>query len=139
MTSPIRCRRIIDGKTYNTETSINVCGPLEDEVGFEETLFKTRFGAYFIFWAHPDGEQQGIKPLDDASAEKWLAETHLLDVYEAEFGLPPEAGDDSEARITLRIPESLRRKIQKLAQSRKQSINTVIQQALESVVREDRQ
>lgn len=139
MRAPIRFRCIKDGKTYNTETSIHLASSTNEDDPFEEQLFKTRLGTYFLYWEHPNSGQPGITPLDDEAARTWLERMNLVDQYEAEFGLPPEAGEDTEARLTLRIPESLRKKVQRLALDRKQSLNTVIQQALENLVRGDRQ
>jgi predicted HicB family RNase H-like nuclease len=52
------------------------------------------------------------------------------ELLEAEFDEMPEAGDP-EARITLRIPETLRRRVAAIAEERMQSVNAWIQRCLE--------
>jgi hypothetical protein len=46
-------RKIIDGKTYDTETALRISGWSYGQYGdfnrCEETLFKTRKGAWFIY------------------------------------------------------------------------------------------
>lgn len=53
----IKCKRIIDGKTYNTETATQLAGWDDDEGPFEggRYLYQTRFGAFFLYvWGGPD-------------------------------------------------------------------------------------
>jgi hypothetical protein len=130
MTESIRCKRIIEGKTYNTETATQL-GPPHDDGPFEARLFKTRHGAYFLYVFDDTEPSEGIEPLDPPAAQRWL-ERHCPSaaVIEAEFGLMPEAGQN-EARITLRVPESLRQRIAALAQARDQSLNAWIVRCLE--------
>lgn len=130
MTSEIRCKRIIDGKTYNTETATFI-GFFEDDEGpgIEESLFKTRHGAFFLHLFDPDRPDERIKPLRIEEAQKWVEEKCPA-MYEDEFGEAPEAGH-SEARVTLRIPESLRQRIAKRAEERNQSLNAWILRCLE--------
>src|SRR5690348_15168646 len=130
MTNEIRCKRIIDGKTYNTETA-TLLGQWEaDDTPIEEALFKTRHGAYFIYVFLDTKPDEWIKPLTAAEAQSWMEEHSRPELIEAEFGDMPEAGDP-EARITLRIPETLRKRIAAIAEQRKQSVNAWIQRCLE--------
>lgn len=130
MSQGIRCKRIIDGKTYNTETAV-LLGKYESEYSDrEETLFKTRHGAYFLHTVDENFPYEGIKPLTMDEAQKWVEDNCSADVYETEFGEAPEAGDP-EARITVRIPETLRRRIAALAEAQEQSLNAWIQRCLE--------
>jgi hypothetical protein len=134
MTPDIRCKRIIDGKTYNTETATLVWHVGDDADGppGEVALFKTRHGAYFLYYVSDLGPDEGIRPMDPSDALAWL-EKHCwrAEVIEAEFGEMPEAGD-AEARITLRVPETLRRRIASLARERSQSLNAWIVRCLEA-------
>lgn len=130
MTDEIRCKRIIDGKTYNTETA-TLLGQWEaDDAPTEEALFKTRHGAYFIYVFLDTKPDEWITPLTAAEAQSWMEEHSRPELIEAEFGEMPEAGDP-EARITLRIPETLRKRIASIAEQRKQSVNAWIQRCLE--------
>lgn len=129
MDQPIRCKRIIDGKTYNTETSTQL-GEEEDPYrGY--TLFKTRHGAYFLYFDNTnEPELDQIIPMEPNEAQLWMERCCSADQVEAEFGEMPDAGDE-EARITLRIPDSLRKRITVIAESRSQSLNAWILRCLE--------
>lgn len=132
MLKNIKCKRIIDGRTYNTETATKLWSyEPADGPSFEEIIYKTRHGAYFLYCFNDQVPDEGIKPLDPTEAQKWL-EGHCFraEVLEAEFGEMPEAGDP-EARITLRIPETLRKRIAALAKGRQQSLNAWILRCLE--------
>ena len=131
MAHDIRCKRIIAGKTYHTETAVLLYRCEVSEAGDEEALFKTRFGAYFKHVDLPRAPDQWIEPLDHEQAHKWM-ESHCChgELIEAEFGAVPEAGDP-EARITLRIPDSLRARIAAKAADRNQSLNAWILRCLE--------
>jgi HicB-like protein involved in pilus formation len=130
MTNEIRCKRIIESKTYNTETS-TLLGQWEpDDAPLLEALFKTRHGAYFLYSFRDDIPHEWIKPLQPEVAKTWVEKNCSSEVWEAEFGEAPEAGDP-EARITLRIPETLRKRIAAIAEERKQSLNAWVQRCLE--------
>lgn len=138
----VRFKRIIEGKTYNTETSALLASwssfdtPDTAQGGeYGQILFQTRHGAYFLFdyddrretWE--SGYQQLI-PLDPEQAQRW-AETHCsADIVEAIFGEMPDAGD-AEAKVTLRMPEILRRRLAAMAEDQKQSMNAAIVRCLE--------
>jgi len=132
MANEVRCKRIINGKTYNTETSTLLGSHDPDDGPWEEFLFKTRHGAYFLY-ADLDDRGEKITPLEPNAAQVWMEENlpHDTNAIEAEFGEMPEAGDETEARITVRIPESLRKRIAAIADERKQSLNAWIQRSLE--------
>ena len=102
-------RKIINGRTYNTETS-KAIGTydngylLTDFQHCEETLYRNTRGAYFLHgqggpmskYAGPapgggTGGGEGIRPLTAEEARDW-AEKHLDPTdYEAEFGEAEEA------------------------------------------------
>ena len=110
----IQCKRIIGGKTYNTETSA-LLGEYEDDWS-TQTLFKSRHGAYFIYVYLPNIPDEKIIPYDPAQAREWMEKYSTVQGFELEFGEMPEAGD-GEARITLRIPDSLRRRVTQIAEA----------------------
>ncbi len=136
MSDLIKCKRIIDGKTYNTETATLIASAEdEDGPGIVGHLFKTRHGAFFLYFMDEYAmlsltPQEYIKPLTDEAAQKWIEENCSAEIYEEEFGEAPEAGD-AEARITLRIPESLRKKAARKAEEQGQSLNAWILRCVE--------
>lgn len=133
MSNEIRCKRIIEGKTYNTETATRL-GHRDDDGPWIETLFKNRFGAYFL---HAECEvelKEDIIPLSQLEAQGWMEKHCNVERVEAEFGEMPEAGDP-EARFTLRLPESLRRRAAALAERRDQSLNAWILRCIENGIK----
>jgi hypothetical protein len=131
MPTEIRCKRIIDGRTYNTETATHLGHYDPAEFPYEEDLFKTRHGAYFLwkFNATSDPEEE-IEPLTPERAQTWMERYCTPEMVESEFGEMPEAGDP-EARITLRIPDTLHKRITALAEAQKQSLNAWILRCVE--------
>jgi hypothetical protein len=134
----IKCKRIIDGKTYNTETATQIAGWNDDNDGPFDSgtfLFQTRFGAFFeysYFEGYGENNWETIKPLTPDEAQKWLEERVSWDpdLIERIFGEMPEAGT-AEVKFTLRIPESLRNRLASLAETNKQSLNAWIVRCLE--------
>ena len=53
------------------------------------------------------------------------------DLIEAHFGEQPEAGE-AESRLTVRIPDKLKDRVEALATANKQSVNAWIMRCLES-------
>lgn len=129
-------KRIIDGKTYNTETATQVAkAPWdENEPGQYDLLYQTRHGAFFRNYGGetPHGDPFDVlRPLRPDEAQKWLESYNLVDELEKLFGEQPEAGE-AESRITVRIPDSLKIRIEQLAAANKQSMNAWIMRCLES-------
>lgn len=132
-----KCKRIIDGKTYNTETATRVAGwdEREDHYTYGKYLYQTRFGAFFEYSfldSVMDDDHQTISPLSPEDARKWLEERVSWDpeLIEKLFGEMPEAGS-GEARLTVRLPESLRNRLATRADENKQSLNAWIVRCLE--------
>jgi hypothetical protein len=134
----IKCKRIIDGKTYNTETatqiagSTNYCGQFDSG----QYLYQTRFGAFFEYsylYGSNDDDYDDIKPLTPEEARAWLEKNHGgdPDLIEKVFGQMPEAGS-GEVKYTLRMPETLRDRLAALAKANDQSLNAWIVRCLES-------
>lgn len=132
-----RVKRIIDGKTYNTETATKIGGYDHDEGPYEtgDFLYQTRFGAFFRY-TYLDGAAEDdydrITPLTPDEARSWL-EANLSyepEVIETLFGEMPEAGA-GEIKYTLRLPESLRDRLAARAKDSGQSLNAWIIRCLE--------
>lgn len=95
-------RKIIDGKRYDTETATDIASSrysLESDAHFyEETLYKTKKSAYFLYGRggamSKYGEQIGtntfsgssvIRPLGPEEAYDWLENTGQTEAIESEF------------------------------------------------------
>jgi HicB family len=138
-------KRIIDGKTYNTETATLVAKAHqhpEDDFHFNE-LYQTRHGAYFAYhgdWSR-DAEGPGfadIMPLLPSEAQSWMERHAWAELIEEHFGEQPEAGE-AESRYTLRMPDSLKKRLDAIAAAKKQSLNAWIVRCLETCAARDGQ
>lgn len=120
-------KKIIDGRTYDTETAKQVGEPWSpagfgpsDFEWYEETLYRKRTGEYFLCgqggpmsrYAEAYGQSgwtggERIMPLTYDEAREW-AEQHMdADAYIAAFGDPGEGGDSGNiVKMTVRVPES---------------------------------
>jgi hypothetical protein len=74
-------QKIICKKLYDTETSTivkkNTYGTFGDATGYEETLYVTQDGCYFLYTNGGEESKypkESIKRLSAAAAEKWQAE-----------------------------------------------------------------
>jgi len=74
-------KRIINRKTYNTDTGIKVgafaAGAFGDADGYEEILYKTPRGDYFLYGVGGDKSKYinpAITPLTEEAAKSWLSE-----------------------------------------------------------------
>ncbi|OMI05522.1 hypothetical protein BSN85_24840 [Bradyrhizobium brasilense] len=133
----IKCKRIIDGKTYNTETATHIAGWDDDDGPFQwgHHLYQTRFGAFFLYaWGGPE-EREEILPYTPEQARKWLEKYQYVDLIEKLFGEMPEAGS-GETKFTLRMPDSLRDRLADRAKANNQSLNAWIVRCLESCAAE---
>lgn len=132
----VRCKRIINGNTYNTETSTMIDGEATLERGHMtgEYLYQNRHGAFFLYridGAPNDSAAQSIHPLSQEDAKLWLERRPKGAAHiEALFGEAPEAGS-GESKFTLRIPESLRDRLAALARENDQSLNAWMVRCLE--------
>jgi len=134
----VKCKRIIEGKTYNTETSTLVHA-VEYDQGFVEQgeqLYQNRYGAFFTY-SYQDGmaedDYQTITPISPDEARAWLEKNAQWqpELIENLFGEMPEAGMN-EVKFTLRLPESLRGRLARKAKENNQSLNAWIIRCLES-------
>jgi hypothetical protein len=126
-------KRILGGKTYNTDTAVKVHerwfhGAHGDTSG--SVLYQTRHGAFFLFIQPPqDPADAYLQPLSDDEALDWCQQhaPHLVGQYFGEF---PEAGA-AERRWTIRIPENLARRIETVAHEKGIPINRYVMRCLE--------
>ncbi|MGA2492670.1 MAG: toxin-antitoxin system HicB family antitoxin [Roseiarcus sp.] len=139
----IRCKRIIDGKTYNTETATQLAGGEHDGPQWGDAgayLYQTRFGAFFLY-SYLDGtgedDCEQITPFTPEQAREWLEkhQSYRVDLIESLFGKMPEAGS-GESKFTLRMPDSLRHRLADRAKANNQSLNAWIVRCLESYAAE---
>jgi HicB family len=138
MSMTIKCKRIIEGKTYNTETATQITGWSDFNYGgFErgEFLYQSRFGVFFRFSFFDDGSENSherITPLSPEAARTWLENNAGYNpaLIDALFGEMPEAGS-GEVKYTLRMPESLRNRLNEKAKENNQSLNAWIIRCLE--------
>jgi hypothetical protein len=136
-------KRIIKGKTYNTETATQVCGwngwDKDPHCSFEHgaSLYQTRYGAYFLHAYHLFADEKGfLTPFTPQEAQEWMESITCVDFtkyIEEHFGEMPEAGI-SESRLTLRMTDSLKSKIEVFAKKNQQSVNAWIVKSLEKAI-----
>lgn len=128
-------KRIIDGKTYNTDTATKIADKWDERHPEEfDILYQTRHGAFFQYYGGetPYGDSyEGVKPLSPSEAQAWLEGGNFVDHIERLFGEQPEAGE-AESRITVRLPDSLKARIEALAHANNQSLNAWIMRCLET-------
>ena len=132
-------KRIIDGKTYNTDTATEVIGgdnsPRSDAWW---GIYQTRYDAFFKVVVGHDGETvQEFVPLTDEQAMAQLQRDapHLVDQY---FGPFPEAGS-AERRLTIRLPGNLADRVEAAAKVKKLSLNSYAMRCFERCAAEDGQ
>jgi hypothetical protein len=128
-------KRIIDGKSYNTDTAILVAKG--DNGGWSDAwwcLYQTRHGAFFVDGTDHQG-YDAFRPLTDVEAQAWLEKraNHLVEQY---FGPMPEGGA-AERRLTIRLPGNLADRIEVAAKAKNLSLNTYAMRCFEQCVAAD--
>ena len=145
-TVTLKCKRIIDGKTYNTETATKLAGggeiPDEYLVINGEHLYQSRLGAFFLYvyaTRGSEGLRQDLKPLSPQEAREWLEkhQAYNVDLYESLFGKPSKAGS-GESKFTLRLPDNLRDRLAVRAKANGQSLNAWMVRCLECCAAPDK-
>lgn len=104
-------RKIIDGRTYDTDTARRVGGRdnglAYGDLDYEsETLYRKRTGEYFVHgeggartrYATQDGlggwtGGDAVTPLPYETAMRWAESNLDADTYAREFGVPDEGGE----------------------------------------------
>jgi predicted HicB family RNase H-like nuclease len=119
-------KRIVNGVTYNTDTSTRLArSRLQGSTAAEklvQTLYQTRGGAFFIVerrtvdqWDEREQEsvtrtERTFHPVNSDEASRWMLEGEVH-VFRNPFGDPPEAAAEAEpgATIYIRVPATLKR------------------------------
>ena len=136
-------RKVINGRTYNTETSKKI-GNWDNGIygsdfkSCEENLYKNTKGAYFLvgeggpmskYAVSYGNETSGSKeliPMTTTEAQEWAEEHLTAEEYEAEFGPQEEAAPSdltTRERVTLTLDIGI------VARLRKHSADTGIPMA----------
>jgi hypothetical protein len=81
-------KKLINGKLYNTKNSIAIASwdngvEITDPGYFEETLFKSKMGTYFIY--HKICEGLDIREVTQEAAFEWLQEHGMIAEAKKEF------------------------------------------------------
>ena len=136
MASGFKIKRIINGKTYNTETAV-VAAEHPNDPHFGSlagaVLYQTRHGAFFLLVLGHDGEEQSFRPLTDGEAQALLEKWQATEALEQYFGPFPEGGA-AETRLTIRIPGNLAARVVAAAKVNQMSVNTYAMRSLERSV-----
>lgn len=145
-------KRIIDGVTYNTDTSTLIAlhqGKWKKDDGieydFKEWLYQTRGGAFFLY-EHLEGgyhdpeagewrtkEENTFFAKTHQEAAAWLLENDNVEVFSDVLGEPPEATAEQEkgATIYIRVPASLKARVDRAALDQNLSGNAWAMRCLE--------
>ncbi len=131
-------KRIIDGVTYNTDTSerlaVSQCTAsyANEPYDCRATLYRTRGGAFFVheridLGVNDDGLREHAdraKAMSAAEAEQWIM-TGDVEVFHNPFGEPPEAVTEVEpsATIYIRVPAGLKQRAEQAAKDAELSLN----------------
>lgn len=143
-------KRIIDGVTYNTDTSTRLATSEYDATYNHQdypglgTLYQTRGGAFFVHeqidLGHDDDGDRILRDrfeaLSSEQAQRWLM-TGEVEVVHNPFEDPPEAAAEAEASTTLyvRVPVALKKQIEQAAAADKLSGNAWAIRCLENCLR----
>jgi predicted HicB family RNase H-like nuclease len=140
-------KRIIDGVTYNTDTSTRLAVSDYETLYNNEsrpcqgTLYQTRGGAFFVWQAidlASDGDsgelivRNRFEALSAKEAEEWIM-TGDTEVFHNPFGEPPEAEAEDEpgSTIYLRVPTSLKKRVEEAAERQNLSTNAWTMRCIE--------
>ena len=132
-------KRIVNGVTYNTDTSTKLAQTdCEDDDGKDglDVLYVTQGGAFYLYsrttekvWneserAHEENTSHAFIPMSPERAHAWLMEGDI-EVFHNPFDDPPEATAEAEAGATLyiRVPAVLKREVEEAAAAEKVSGN----------------
>jgi hypothetical protein len=149
---------VVEGVAYNTATSTLLAKKDwhekgEDEHGrlgpyVEATLYQTRKGAYFVHkstsWWNPYSEQgepgrDDCTPMTAEQANAWLLRGNVKIIHNPfPFGEVPEAAAETEpgATIYLRVPATLKHRVDKAASAAGTSSNAWVMRCIEGCLAE---
>jgi hypothetical protein len=136
--SRYQIKRIINGKTYNTETAMVVFETWHPHEASNagKVLYQTRHGAFFLLEIGHEGEEEGFKLLTDAEAQSFLEKWGATESLEQCFGPFPEGGA-AETRWTIRIPGNLAARVEATAKRKDMSVNAYAMRCFERCVAAD--
>jgi hypothetical protein len=135
-------KRVVNGVSYNTETSTKL-GECRWEEG-KGVLYQTRDGAFFVDeettfleWNERERTEDEkvvhrLVPLSPERAKEWLLEGEV-EVFHNPFEKATEA--EPEATIYVRVPASLKRRVDETAEEDKMSTNAWVMRCLELCLR----
>jgi predicted HicB family RNase H-like nuclease len=144
-------KRIVNGVTYNTATSTRLARSrwdVDDSESVVGTLYQTRGGAFFVhqeitrqIWneterQHEREHESAFVPYSPEDAHKWILEGDV-EIFHNPFDDPPEATAEAEpgATIYIRVPASLKRRVDEAAKQAKISSNVFAMRCLERCLR----
>lgn len=152
-------KRVINGLTYNTDTSTLIAKTTEvdeatygrSEVRTERSLYQTRGGAFFIHH-RIEGERKDIhnnwvistenvfEPVERDFAQKWITEGEFELFNDQVFGQPPEAEEEAipGSTIYLRVPAGLKSNLDQIAKEEGMSLNAWAMKCLERCAQRNR-
>jgi HicB family len=149
-------KRVVNGVTFNTCTSTLVArsewwqsrdtNNAEDEdMRVEQELYLTRGGAFFLAhmstWKEWDADDRRtyehrsvkFKPLTREQAQGWVLRGEVEVLDSSVLGEPPEAEAEEKpaATIYVRVPTSLKARVEDAAKRAGVSLNAWVQEAVE--------
>ncbi len=144
-------KRIIDGVTYNTATS-TLLATSDYEADWnhksypcEGHIYQTRGGAFFVHeainlgFSHEIDEdvwKHRFEALSRAEAQSWIM-TGETEIYSNPFEEPPEAQaeDEPSATIYVRVPTSLKQRVDAAAKAENLSANSWAMRCIEGCLK----
>ena len=140
-------KRIIGGKTYNTETSFQVCArtELDEDTDLEQHLFMTMEGRYFkISYRRPKGSAgctpenlEKFETMTTEQARQWFSENGHASP-ESWFG-KEDQDDSGQVMISVRLPKKIADDLMVHAIRSKRTRSNWINHAIISKLFEERQ
>ena len=144
-------KKIIEGATYNTDTATEVAeGSWEDQnrgILVERTLYQNRAGVYFSVAKvtqsyrdrHDEWQQRESYEWDvagDAAKARDLCEREGMTILQDIGDMPPEAeGGEPATTLYLRVPPTLKARVEERAKEDGVSVNAFGIRCLESCLR----
>lgn len=140
-------KKVIEGRVYNTETA-KLLGsgdngyPRNDFHFWEEDLYRTKSGAYFLHGAGGPASRYAVTtgqnswsggekiiPLAPEQAREWAEEMLGADEYTELFGEPDEASDEREA-LNVSVPAHIKFRLDRLREGEGKTLSQVIEEIL---------
>jgi hypothetical protein len=146
-------KRIINGTTYNTDTSTLIARSEYEETNRDDiviaryaySLYQTRGAAFFLDTATTTNrkdprteeweevERHEFQALTQAEAARWVLEGDNVELFHDVFGEPPEAAEETTpgSTVYLRIPTSLKDQMEAASADQKLSVNSWAMRCIE--------